>query len=905
MATAPAAEPARGQRNALLIAGRTEDPSPATIERLAAALGDPDIGGWTVSTLVDAGATDVHRAVLALFDGARPGSSVLLYWASDVVATPEGALYLAVADTDPALLAGSAVPAVVIPNGVNRTAASEIVIVFDGAGSGSLSTQTGEQQLRAPTEFQAPTVVITSGPPGSARSSEFTSAFVDGVASGAADADGDGYVSIDELYDYILQRTRTTKDDPTPQRFSAGVQEPILIARAGPGAPTPPRLEVSPSVRALHEHTADETAFALADRLLADHADYGKGRDRPELEYPPDAVTRPVDDWLADVRAVYRPDAVPVLHGRLVICGLALLVEGLREQLSRDGFLRAVEAELREPMLQLLLPAWRPAWQRPDSVPTLSDRPALVDQLGRKVFAEALATRIQDEHDDSVRRRGAETNGAQAPRFRGAPKADAFLVHLQGAWGSGKTSLLNLLADELRGSPARWIVVSFNAWQSERIGPPWWGLMQAVLREGVRDPFPQGWWKSADWWRQLYRGGARDILRSAKLTVLDFAWRVRLGWMAYLLLPALGALVWYGADRGWLDPDVRKVSDLKDAATAAAAIVTVLVTVVGAVRGLSRSLSVSSARGAQAFLASTRDPMRILKRRFRRLIGSLRRPVAIFIDDLDRCQASYVVEVLQGIQTLLLDEPVTYVVAADRQWLYDSYAKVYSDFAATVQEPGRPLGHLFLEKTFQLTAPLPSLPPDVRATFWHRLILVGADQAAGELEGLEAQAVERLEAAGSETEIREVVERSRHSSPEAKMAIRSAAIRRLAAPELRRRTEHTLKPFSHLLDPNPRAMKRLVNAYGVERDIRLLEDRAGSPDAMAPERLALWIILRLRWPLLAVYLADHPEAVEDDAAQNAADPALAALLDSADVKAVIQGRGVGVALTRDVIQELG
>jgi hypothetical protein len=297
--------------------------------------------------------------------------------------------------------------------------------------------------------------------------------------------------------------------------------------------------------------------------------------------------------------------------------------------------------------------------------------------------------------------------------------------------------------------------------------------------------------------------------------------------------------------------------------------------------------------------------MGILKRRFRRINRSHKRPVAIFIDDLDRCQAAYVVEVLQGIQTLLLDEPVTYVVAADRQWLYDSYAKVYSDFADTVQEPGRPLGYLFLEKTFQLTAPLPSLPLDVRATFWHRLILVGGDQVGGELEELEAQAAKRLEAAGSETEVREVVERSRNSSPDAQMAIRSAAIRRLAAPELRRRTEHTLKPFSHLLDPNPRAMKRLVNAYGVERDIRLLEDRAGSPDALAPERLALWTILRLRWPLLADYLADHPEAVENGAPQGMADATLAQLLASSEVQAVIQGRGVGVALTREVIGEVG
>jgi hypothetical protein len=34
------------------------------------------------------------------------------------------------------------------------------------------------------------------------------------------------------------------------------------------------------------------------------------------------------------------------------------------------------------------------------------------------------------------------------------------------------------------------------------------------------------------------------------------------------------------------------------------------------------------------------------------------------------------------------------------------------------------------------------------------------------------------------------------------------------------------------------------------------------------ERLAFWRIVKLRWPLLADYLAEHPEAVDNLAAQN-------------------------------------
>src|SRR3712207_7942290 len=40
-----------------------------------------------------------------------------------------------------------------------------------------------------------------------------------------------------------------------------------------------------------------------------------------------------------------------------------------------------------------------------------------------------------------------------------------------------------------------------------------------------------------------------------------------------------------------------------------------------------------------------------------------------FVDDLDRCQSSYVIRLLEGIQTLFSDPRVMYVISADRRWL--------------------------------------------------------------------------------------------------------------------------------------------------------------------------------------------------------------------------------------------
>jgi len=478
-----------------------------------------------------------------------------------------------------------------------------------------------------------------------------------------------------------------------------------------PVPPRPPIRERQPQLSssvtaAMASLTGPVDAAAIVRRLLELHPEYGE--DMAESLTLEDVTESPlpVDEWMSSVRTLYREDAVPVLHGRFVIRGLALLEPALTKQLLDNGFLAALEGELSTPLDRLLSDRGRRLWE-PGNVPTLADRPAETDRLARKSFAAGLAAMIEEERSASGGKKR---------------KPESFLVHLHGPWGSGKTSLLGFLAKQLRTSESRWVVVDFNAWQHERLGAPWWSLMTAVHREGLRAPFADA-------------GRARDLWRSMRLVWFEVKWRVRLGWMAYLLLPSVIGVLWFGWNEGWFDTATTETGCLKqagDVAKPVAAIVGLVAALLGAARGLGRSLAVGSARGAETFIRTSRDPMRILRRRYERLVNTTGRPVAIFIDDLDRCQASYVVEVLQGVQTLLIEAPVTYVVAADRRWLYDSYAKYYADFRSVAREPGRPLGRLFLEKTFQLSAALPQLAPDVRDEYWRWLIGRGPEADAAE-----------------------------------------------------------------------------------------------------------------------------------------------------------------------------
>jgi HEAT repeat protein len=60
--------------------------------------------------------------------------------------------------------------------------------------------------------------------------------------------------------------------------------------------------------------------------------------------------------------------------------------------------------------------------------------------------------------------------------------------------------------------------------------------------------------------------------------------------------------------------------------------------------------------------------------------------------------------------------------------------------------------------------------------------------------------------------------------------LRRAAVRALGRKTLEKQTGHMLDDFAPLLEDNPRAMKKLLITYGLERDIMVLEGRAALDD---------------------------------------------------------------------------
>ena len=511
-----------------------------------------------------------------------------------------------------------------------------------------------------------------------------------------------------------------------------------------------------------------------------------------------------------------------------------------------------------------------------DAVRTLVDRPTGKDHLARSFFAKILATRIEQVRRQEMgvaqsraARKTSESVTVPASATTPQDSLGSFMIHIDGPWGAGKSSLLLLLRERLKMDEppgAQWAVIDFNAWRHERIDPPWWSLMDAVYRQSLP---------------QLPKGRRRSVKRK------ELWWRLRKGGAAYvialLLLVAVSLLLWM-MYRGRGTP-------IGEVLGTVGTILSVGGALWATVLAISKAMVLGSARAARSFAESARDPMGEVKAHFERLVGWIApSPIAIFIDDIDRCQPAYVVRLLEGIQTLFSDAPVTYVVAADRRWLYTSFETVYGSYLGNVHEAGRRLGMLFLEKTFQVSTTIPGMPIRTRDEYWDFLLQAEPSDRDRRVEDEKDRAEREL--ARSETEEEMVqslnrVVRTEGDSPRAE-AFRRAAVDRVAGEAFQGDMQHRLAKFGPLLDSNPRSMVRLVNAYALQLPIELY---LLSP-SIAPAHLAQLIILDQRWPLLLDYLQEHPNALKD-VGQRAPEDApqdIRPLFRDEDVVAVITGK---------------
>jgi pSer/pThr/pTyr-binding forkhead associated (FHA) protein len=219
------------------------------VNDLAAALRSPDIGSFDeVTSLVNQPASTLRRSIAQLFAQKSPDDLLLLYFSGHGVLDDQGQLYLAVKDTERDLLSGTAIPAGFITLEMDRSRSRRQVLILDCCHSGAFARGTkgavggsvGTASAFEGTGYGRVVLTATDATQyawegdqviGQAENSVFTHFVIQGLQTGEADVNGDGNVTLDELYDYVYAQVIARTPKQTPGKWSYKQQGEFVIAR--------------------------------------------------------------------------------------------------------------------------------------------------------------------------------------------------------------------------------------------------------------------------------------------------------------------------------------------------------------------------------------------------------------------------------------------------------------------------------------------------------------------------------------------------------------------------------------------------------------------------------------------------------------------------------------------------
>ena len=241
----------------------------ADAQALARVLGDARIGDFEVHVVRNEPAHVIEGQIEDLFSDSRSEDVLLLHFSCHGLKSESGELFFAARNTRPNRLASTAISADFVQRCMRASRSRSIVLLLDCCYGGAFSqgvTVRAAGDVNVLDSFPGAKLgggrgraVITASSAmeyafegdqladdHSQRPSVFTSALVEGLATGDADRDQDGWVSLNELYDYVFDRVREQNPQQTPSRAVEMQGELYLARRSRPvttPAPLPPELQ--------------------------------------------------------------------------------------------------------------------------------------------------------------------------------------------------------------------------------------------------------------------------------------------------------------------------------------------------------------------------------------------------------------------------------------------------------------------------------------------------------------------------------------------------------------------------------------------------------------------------------------------------------------------------------------
>ncbi|MBZ0275597.1 MAG: TIR domain-containing protein [Anaerolineae bacterium] len=353
----------------------------------------------------------------------------------------------------------------------------------------------------------------------------------------------------------------------------------------------------------------------------------------------------------------------------------------------------------------------------------LTDAPTTADVLGFRDYAIVLAEFIRNQkskndHEQPKREKVTATPDTISPK--------PLVIAIDAPWGTGKTSLMYMLQEELESGKGDFIPVWFNAWKYDQEESLWAALALTILRE-VRNRLRRRarfrlWLSSLD---------REKVIRSATR-----------GLVYAVMVFAVGLVaLWLFSE--W---SVNGLQPGKDDNLPLIGILGTLAQLFSAAGGLSISILgviIAGVVGAQIYNRYLKFDLNITQyikqpdygervgflgefdNDFRRIVRTVtqsgKNPLVIFIDDLDRCEPPKSVEIIEAINVLIDSQYCVYIIGMDSRGVAASIENKYADLKGFYESDSDPggltLGQQFLEKIIQINFRIPPITETAIAGF--------------------------------------------------------------------------------------------------------------------------------------------------------------------------------------------
>ena len=253
---------------------------------------------------------------------------------------------------------------------------------------------------------------------------------------------------------------------------------------------------------------------------------------------------------------------------------------------------------------------------RPKTIDIPYEDPYRNDRLGRREFGTAVCRLLSYGSNSGV-------------------------IILDGAWGTGKSTFLKMLAEHVRrsdGSQEAMIAIEINAWENDAFGEPIEHIARK-LREGLEaqtvGPLPRSWFRRV--WLRI-KGIPIWIARRPWISAYSETF-LRLSWVknAEPTIATLNILALLGKIANCTGGHEKKLQDLK------------------------------------------RDLVREAVRLRRDRKPGLPSRIVVIIDELDRCRPDYAVRFLETIKHIFEIDHVAFLIAINQDQLVNSMKGVYGE----------------------------------------------------------------------------------------------------------------------------------------------------------------------------------------------------------------------------------